>query len=188
MKQLICLIVAVTFANSVSSAENEKIIKIDWNLTVPKFDFPDSSELDSPGSEISSLLEHWTSYQEVANGKKFKIGSSDRVHGWRNHGLFETILRAYGKHYILKTSPDDWWLVISQQIAMKIDDWANHPDVRKFFVSHEGKKALTVDIGPSIYSIGDWFFEAMKDEIQKNINNPRYTEIMDLDFSTSSLT
>lgn len=51
-----------------------------------------------------------------------------------------------------------------------------------------GKKALTVDIGPSIYSIGDWFFEAMKDEIQKNINNPRYTEIMDLDFSTSSLT
>ena len=74
MKQLTCLIVAVTFANSVCSAENEKIIKIDWNLTVTKFDFPDSSELDSPGIEISSLLEHWTSDQEVGNGKSSRLG------------------------------------------------------------------------------------------------------------------
>ena len=49
------------------------------------------------------------------------------------------------------------------------------------------KKELAVIFGKSIYNIDDWFFQAMNVGIEKNINNPSYTEVMDLDFSTSSL-
>ena len=70
---------------------------------------------------------------------------------------------------------------------MAIDENANHPSVRKFFVSHEGKKTLTVTVGPSIYGVDyAWFFKEMTSQISENINNPEYTYIMESDFSTST--
>ena len=76
----------------------------------------------------------------------------------------------------------------SQKVAMTIDKNANHPSVRKFFVSHEGKKTLTVQVGtPSIYKVDyEWFFKQMTDEISNNINNPEYTKIMETEFSKST--
>ena len=57
-------------------------------------------------------------------------------------------------------------MTISQKVAMAIDSKADHPDVRKFFVSHEGKKTLTVVVGPTIYSVNyDLFFKKMTAEI-----------------------
>jgi len=69
-----------------------------------------------------------------------------------------------------------------------IDANGEHPDVRKFFVAHEGKKKLIVNVGSTtIYGVDyDWFFQAMTNEIEKNINNPEYAKIMDQDFSTSA--
>jgi len=70
-----------------------------------------------------------------------------------------------------------------------IDANGEHPDVRKFFVAHEGKKKLIVNVGSTttIYGVDyDWFFQAMTNAIEKNINNPEYAKIMDQDFSTSA--
>ena len=160
---------------------NEKVIKLAWNLKVSeKNHMPEKIQM-------SKLMEDWTSKQEVAKGKNYVLGSSEEVYKTGNKGLFETICLAYNRHLILKTCPEDWWLTISQKIAVAIDTNGEHPDVRKFFVSHEGKKILNVGVGPSIYGVDyDWFFKAMTNQIEKNINNPDYAKIMDHDFSTST--
>ena len=121
--------------------------------------------------------------------KKFALGSKEEVNHGPDKGFFATVFCCYNNHYVLKTSPEDWWISISQMIARAIDKDANHEDVRKFFVSHEGKKTLTVDCTSfvSIYNVDyEWFFNAMKDQISKNINNPEYTDIMECEFSGST--
>ena len=71
---------------------------------------------------------------------------------------------------------------------MTIDREADHPSVRPFFVNHEGKKTLTVDVGPSIYGVDhEWFFKKMSEQINKaNINKPDYTDAIESDFSSST--
>ena len=70
---------------------------------------------------------------------------------------------------------------------MAIDENAEDPSVRQFFVSHEGKKTLTVEVGPSIYGVDyEWFFQQMTGQISESINNPDYTQIMETDFSSST--
>jgi len=59
--------------------------------------------------------------------------------------------------------------------------------VRSFFVSHEGKKRLVVDAGPTIYNTDYYrFFREMSGQIRDNINKPEYTEAIQSDFSSSS--
>ena len=96
-------------------------------------------------------------------------------------------MAAYNNHWILRTRPEDWWTTISQIIATRIDKVANYNNVRRFFVSHEGKKTLTVNVGSSITGIEkESFFQQMISEISKNINNPDYTTLMESDFSQST--
>ena len=121
--------------------------------------------------------------------KKFAIGSKEDVISERDVGFFETVFCCYNNHWVLKTCPEDWWISITQKISIAIDAKANHPKVRPFFVSHEGKKKLTVDCTHygSIYNVDyDWFFKTMTTEISKNINNPEYTDLLDCNFSTTT--
>ena len=98
-----------------------------------------------------------------------------------------TIYEAYGNHYNLRTGPEDWWYTIIQTVAVAIDKNAKKDTVRKFFVQHEGKKPLEVQVGPSIYGVDySWFFDQMSEEIAKNINVPQYVEAMETDFSSST--
>ena len=70
---------------------------------------------------------------------------------------------------------------------MTIDREADHPSVRPFFVNHEGKKQLTVEVGPSIYGVEyEWFFKEMSKQIKANINKPDYTDAIESDFSSST--
>ena len=86
---------------------------------------------------------------------------------------------------MLKTRPEDWWTTISQTIATRIDRVAENPVVRKFFVSHKGKKTLTVDIGPSVSGINDEsFFQKMISKIthksrenEKSLPSIKFTRI-----------
>ena len=118
--------------------------------------------------------------------KTFRLGSDGQVSTGEDKGLFSTILAAYNNHWVLKTRPEDWWTTISQIIAIRIDKKANDTAVREFFVSHEGKKTLTV----GIRRIGDIdserFFNEMISQITRNINKPEYTSLMESDFSEST--
>ena len=125
--------------------------------------------------------------QDESIKKTFVLGSKEEVSYGPNVGLFATLLFSYDNHWVLKTCPEDWWITITQKIAVAIDKNANHPDVRQFFVSHEGKKTLTVAVGPSIYGVDyEWFFKQMRSQISKNINNPEYTDLIDCNFSQST--
>ena len=116
------------------------------------------------------------------------LGSAELVtFPGHNAGFLSTVLEAYNRHYNLRTGPEDWWYTIIQTVALAIDGNADKNEVRNFFVQHEGKKKLTVRVGPSIYGVNyDWFFKQMSEEIDKNINVPNYVEKMTSDFSTST--
>ena len=135
----------------------------------------------------SELFEAWTRTNQLAGDKRFKLGSEERVSSGDDKGLFSAVQAAYNNHWVLRTRPEDWWTSISQTIATRIDKHANNPLVRQFFVSHEGKKQLTVGIGPSVQGINnEKFFQEMISQVTRNINKPEYTTTMASDFSQSS--
>ena len=108
--------------------------------------------------------------------KTFALGSRGEVCYESDVGFLAAVLCAYNNHWLLKTSPEDWWIAITQKVAMTIDEKANDPSVKQFFVSHEGKKQLTVKVDPPIYNVDyEWFFNEMKDLISTNINNSEAT-------------
>merc|ERR1712154_348920 len=147
---------------------------------------PQSTKKETRRTQFS-LLENWTRDDDLARNKTFVLGSQGMVSGDHDKGLFSTVLAAYNNHWVLKTRPEDWWTAISQIIATRIDKHAKEPAVRNFFVSHEGKKQLTVNVGPSIYGVDyDRFFQAMVSQITHNINKPEYTSLMKADFSQST--
>jgi len=129
-----------------------KVIQLAWHLK--KYDHFKREDVKNRQRKLSELLEQWASPPWTKEEQKtFVLGSDDLVHGHSNKGFFSTILAAYNSHMILKTCPEDWWFTISQKVAKTIDTHADHEDVRKFFVPHEGKKQLTVNVGPSIYGV-----------------------------------
>ena len=146
-------------------------------------------ESDWTGSNTtqSSLLQRWTQKVEVARDKVFRLGSQQTVSAGKDKGFLSVIMAAYNNHWVLRTRPEDWWTSIAQIIATKIDKVAKEDLVRQFFVSHEGKKKLTVVIGPSVSGIdNESFFQRMISQISQNINKPEYTTLMESDFSRST--
>merc|ERR550532_320799 len=106
-----------------------------------------------------------------------------------NKGLFSTVIECYNNHWILRTGPEDWWYTFIEKVAVAIDQNATKESVRKFFVQHEGKKKLTVCVGPSIYGVDySWFFDQMSEQIKKNVNKPEFVEIIQSNFSQTTQT
>ena len=59
--------------------------------------------------------------------------------------------------------------------------------MRNFFVSHEGKKTLVVEVGPDVYGVDySWFLNQMTEKISHNLNVPDYVDTLRADFSTTS--
>ena len=114
------------------------------------------------------------------------IGPNEEVFYDHDWGIFSSVLACYNNHWVLKTSPDDWWNVIVRNVAQMIDDNGDKPNVRSFFVDHEGKKTIEI-IVPSLVGIDySWLFEQFSAGISKNIKTPGYVNLMKADFSTSS--
>eukprot|EP00090_Calanus_glacialis_P013052 TRINITY_DN21665_c0_g1_i1.p1 TRINITY_DN21665_c0_g1~~TRINITY_DN21665_c0_g1_i1.p1 ORF type:complete len:394 (-),score=70.09 TRINITY_DN21665_c0_g1_i1:56-1237(-) len=117
------------------------------------------------------------------------VGSNINV--YRDHrydkGFFSTIYDAYANHWVLKTTPEDWWFTLIRKVALDIDAYADTQVVKDFFVDHDGKKELIVDLGTSVYSANySSFFDQMSSEIARNINDPAYVEAMSSDFPGTS--
>ena len=104
-------------------------------------------------------------------------------------GFFTAVYEAYNNHWALRTTPEDWWFTIIRTVALAIDENAKSPKVRDFFVNHDGKKELRVDVAPGTlphhvdYSS---FFDQMTNLIDKNINVEGYVDAIRSDFSTST--
>ena len=82
---------------------------------------------------------------------------------------------------------NDLAAVLSEDFLSPLQQGQIKTAVREFFVSHEGKKPLTVDIGTSLEGINnEGFFQEMIAQISENINKPEYTNLMESDFSEST--
>jgi len=117
------------------------------------------------------------------------VGPSEEVYYDEDLGFFSTILACYNNHWILKTSPDDWWNVIVRVVAQAIEESGDKDTVRKLFVDHEGKKTISVIVGgPGSWATVEygWLFDQFAKGIKLNIKKPEYVDIMQADFSTTT--
>ena len=113
--------------------------------------------------------------------------SSDDFYFDYDWGFFSTILACYNNHWVLRTSPDDWWNVIVRNVAAAIDENANKPNVRKFFVEHEGKEMIEIVLPGRLDQVNySWLFDQFSSEIRKRIKAPGYVDTMKADFSTTT--
>ncbi len=101
-----------------------------------------------------------------------------------SNGFFDCFYQAYMNHGDIMVKPDDLWLVIMLWFTKYVDD--NAQQLRRAFVSHEGKKKLTV-VTRSLDE-GDWsqFFEGIIEAIRKNTNQG-VTQNLECNFSSSGL-
>ncbi|THU79761.1 hypothetical protein K435DRAFT_875089 [Dendrothele bispora CBS 962.96] len=104
----------------------------------------------------------------------------------RSNGLVNTIVAAYNQHHALSLRPDDVWICILTQFNFFVN--ANAEALRSIFVSHEGKKELTVATVGSRYTVDfGYLARLMTGEIEKNINDPSMTGWIIPKFSTTTL-
>ena len=47
-------------------------------------------------------------------------------------GIFAAVLHAYKTHWVLRTSPDDWFFPVIRRIAQVVDENALHPEVEAY--------------------------------------------------------
>jgi len=108
--------------------------------------------------------------------------------GRGDYGFFTAIYECYNHHWGLRTIPDDWWYTIIRTVATAIDKHSKEDEVRKYFVNHEGKKRLTVDVDDTCGIDYAKFFRDMTDLIQSNIKVEKYVNTIRSDFTTSTET
>eukprot|EP00092_Neocalanus_flemingeri_P001322 GFUD01001412.1.p1 GENE.GFUD01001412.1~~GFUD01001412.1.p1 ORF type:complete len:391 (+),score=103.74 GFUD01001412.1:353-1525(+) len=193
MQNIFLLTYAVVALSLFSAAAGSKTINLLDNLTPA--DIPpylDKKEIKPELQRLAKINE-----RELARDERRPVGMKTPVVGDGSHdyiytdrydkGLFSTIFKAYANHWVLVTTPEDWWFTIIRKVALDIDAVSDNQTIRNFFVSHEGKKELVVELGTSVYGANySNFFDAMTDKIAENINKPEYVKIMNSDFSTSS--
>ena len=100
-----------------------------------------------------------------------------------NNNFYGAFVVAYNNHCDIILSPDDIWIFISLRFAKYVND--NAETLRHKFVSHVGKKMLTVATTNQVEeSRWDEFFELILQEIQKNTQEG-VVERIKCDFSTT---
>ncbi|THU90806.1 hypothetical protein K435DRAFT_249067 [Dendrothele bispora CBS 962.96] len=103
-----------------------------------------------------------------------------------SNGLVNTIVGAYNQHHALSLRPDDVWICILTQFNFFVN--ANAEALRSIFVSHEGKKELTVRALGNRYNVDfGHLARLMTGEIKNNINDPSMAGWIIPEFSTTTL-
>jgi len=206
------VVILLVCACALSSATVSKYVQIDPNLVARKIENINSLD-ELPGREkpprsdprdnanrlvlnkypllnetMKTVLQKFHQAKTESNiTYEAVIGTEDNV--WYDHdwGFFSAVLAAYNNHWVLRTSPDDWWNVIVRNVAQVIDEKGNRPSIRKFFVDHEGKKEISINVGPSLGGIEySWLFDQFSAGIRQNIKNPQYVDLIQADFSTTT--
>jgi len=114
----------------------------------------------------------------------YALGTNKSVYYDEDWGMFSAVLASYNNHWVLKTTPDDWWTVAVRRIAQALDEHGDREKVRAFFVDHEGKKTLAVNVGPSLSGIDyNWLFEQFTAKVKENVNKPDFVDIIESDFA-----
>merc|ERR1711962_611638 len=126
--------------------------------------------------------------EEAADEKEMEavVGTTEEVYFDHDFGFFSAVLACYNNHWVLKTSPDDWWNVIVRNVAQAVDDNGEKENVRKFFVEHQGKKMIDIDVPTLAHLDYSWLFDQFAQGIRMNIKTPGYVDVMQADFTTTT--
>jgi len=147
----------------------------------------DTDEMQTIAKEEKKLND--TINKEAENNKiqyEAVLGSKEEVYYDLDWGFFSAVLAAYNNHWVLRTSPDDWWSVIVRTVAQAVDDNGDKANVRSFFVDHEGQKEIEIILGDTLFGINySWLFDQFSEGVKKNIRTPGYVDLMQADFSSS---
>ena len=72
--------------------------------------------------------------------------------------------------------------MILRNVSQAVDDNGEKNKVRDLFVSHEGKKEIFINVGPTLAEIDySWLFRQFSSGIKANIKNPAYADIVQVD-------
>ncbi|KAL7794594.1 hypothetical protein V8C37DRAFT_409123 [Trichoderma ceciliae] len=100
------------------------------------------------------------------------------------NGLVNGIIRAFQQDLHLILRPDDIWLAITVQFSFYIN--AHAEEMRSFFVSHQGQKELTINMG----SMGELDVglaaRLFADLVQENVVDPELERWILPNFSTTT--
>ncbi|KIM88942.1 hypothetical protein PILCRDRAFT_813943 [Piloderma croceum F 1598] len=109
---------------------------------------------------------------------------SQNIIPYRN-GFVHTVIQCYNKHNALVIRPDDVWLAVLTQFNFFVN--GNAEQLRKQFVSHEGKKELEIKAMGTRHTV-DFGFMArqMTNLIDENIVDPALRAWILPDFSTTT--
>ena len=102
---------------------------------------------------------------------------------------FPPFWKRNNNHWSVRTCVEDWWYTIIQRVAVAIDENSKSRAVRNFFVSHEGRKTLSVEVDSNLYGVDySWFLDQMTDQMARNINVPNFVDVLKADYSMSTKT
>ena len=82
--------------------------------------------------------------QKIGELKSEEAAVENTVYPNCNWGFLNTILTCYNNQWVLKTTPEDWWDIILYTVAKAIEQKSEVSSIRKFIVSHEGKKKIKI--------------------------------------------
>jgi len=105
-------------------------------------------------------------------------------HDW---GFFAAVLACYNNHWVLKTSPDDWWNIIARNVAQNIEENGDKNPVKDFFVEKNEKETIEIRLPGKLDQVDyTWLFEQFSAQIKKAIKKPDYVDKMLANFSTTT--
>ena len=99
-------------------------------------------------------------------------------------GFFFAVLASCNNHWILKTSPDDWWSIIVRNISQDIDQNAHKENVWRFLDKKDAKEAIELQLPSSLSS--SWLFDKFSEHLRKAKMSSEYFDNMEAKFSTTT--
>lgn len=152
---------------------------------IPAAHEPKSHPTMRPADSIKQLLQRSCPDSHLPNKtrvvassfRNLGTGGSDAVYP-SSSSFVRSAIEAWGRHSHLVLRPEDLWFTILVQINFFMQE--NAESVRHLFVSHAGKKPLTVwaNSWPEVV-------EGFRAELQKNIKTPWMSDWVSPGFSTS---
>ena len=151
-------------------------------------DLPPVNKHESTSSRKSDALNKWKrvkcNHWKDCNCKVLAYLENSECNTYSHpNSFYGSFVNAYNNHEDLVLSPDDVWMVVCLQFSKYVNN--NSEQLRDLFVSHEGKKKLTVTTANEVSeSQWDEFFTLMIGAIRNNTKD-EIVDVLKANFSTT---
>jgi hypothetical protein len=147
--------------------------------------FARAKELSTPTSILKKVYSRGSSKPVVRHiQSSFACAATEPISAApKQNGFVNTVMDAYNHHHALVIRPDDIWLAIVTQFSLFVNGEGRAEQLRYFFVAHEGKKKLSLDLPGG--GFGEFAY-LMTSKLHENVVDPELREWCLPDFSTTT--